>query len=206
MKFSLWLSVCLLMFGSCARAQNDTLNALRGLPPARDEYERLADSAATLALQKVSYDPQYFVIPYPNGDVPADKGVCTDVVIRTYRKMGTDLQKLVHEDMKRNFSKYPKRWGLSKPDRNIDHRRVPNLMVFFSRFGTELPKSKNAADYRPGDIVCWDLGGGITHTGMVLRARNAGDSRNLIMHNIGAGQVAEDCLFNWTVIGHYRYR
>ena len=166
---------------------------------------RLADSALTLTKQKVVYDPTYFKLNYPNGDVPAGKGVCTDVVIRAYRKVNIDLQKEVHEDMKDNFSKYPQKWGLTKTDKNIDHRRVPNLMVFFSRFGKEKPISQNEKNFAPGDIVCWDLGGGITHIGIVSKKKVYKTNRNFIVHNIGAGQVLEDCLFRYKIIGHYIY-
>lgn len=176
------------------------------LAPAQSNfYERLADSAFTLTQDHVIYDPSYYSIPYPNGDVPAGKGVCTDVVIRAYRKMGIDLQKLVHEDMKANFNLYPKNWGLKSTDKNIDHRRVPNLMVFFSRKGTSLSLSKNPEDYQPGDIVCWNLGGGITHIGIVANHKSRDGKRWQIIHNIGGGQVMEDVLFNYTLIGHYRY-
>lgn len=168
-------------------------------------YERLADSAFTLTKQKVQYDPAYFVLSYPNGDVPPNKGVCTDVVIRAYRKLGIDLQKEVHEDMKANFNKYPKNWGLKSPDKNIDHRRVPNLMTFFSRFGKVKSMTQNPSDYKTGDIVCWDLGGGITHIGIVSKKKTSDGQRHLIIHNIGAGQVIEDCLFNFKIIGHYQY-
>jgi len=167
---------------------------------------RLASASVELTQQRVTYDPGYFSIPYPNGDVPADKGVCTDVIIRAYRKLGVDLQQLVHEDMKSIFSKYPNNWGLTKTDRNIDHRRVPNLMVFFKRHGTELLITKKADDYRPGDIVCWMLPGNLTHIGIVSNQRNKADTRWLIVHNIGAGQVLEDCLFSFEIIGHYRYQ
>lgn len=170
------------------------------------ESHKLAEAAVELTKNRVAYDPAYFKIPYPNGDVPADKGVCTDVVIRAYRKLDIDLQKLVHEDMSANFSKYPKNWGLTKTDRNIDHRRVPNLMVFFKRHGTELPISKKPEDYVPGDIVCWMLPGNLTHIGIVSNQRNKADNRWLIVHNIGAGQVMEDCLFSFEIIGHYRYQ
>lgn len=172
----------------------------------RNFYDQLADSALTLTHQKVQYDPAYFQIPYPNGDVPSGKGVCTDVVIRAYRKLGIDLQQAVHEDMRINFSKYPKLWGLSQPDKNIDHRRVPNLMTFFTRFGTTEPITKTASDYQSGDIVCWNLGGATTHIGIVSKKKTADGVRPLIVHNIGAGQVLEDCLFNFKIIGHYRYR
>ena len=168
-------------------------------------YNALADSALTLTRQTVTYDPTYFSIAYPNGDVPANKGVCTDVIIRGYRKMGIDLQKKVHEDMVANFSKYPKIWGLSKTDKNIDHRRVPNLMTFFSRYGMVKPITTTAADYLPGDVVCWNLGGAVTHIGIVVKQKSTDGLRNMIVHNIGAGQVLEDCLFNFRIIGHYRY-
>lgn len=168
-------------------------------------YNQLADSALVLTNQRVTYDPTYRAIDYPNGDVPADKGVCTDVVIRAYRKLGIDLQKEVHEDMKSNFDKYPKNWGLSQPDKNIDHRRVPNLMTFFTRHGTVNEISDNPNDYKPGDIVCWNLGGGITHIGIVTRKKSTDGQRYLIVHNIGDGQVLEDLLFSYKIIGHYRY-
>lgn len=171
-----------------------------------DFYKRLADSAYTLKYDQVVYDPSYFGIDYPNGDVPAGKGVCTDVVIRAYRKLGIDLQQLVHEDMKAHFKEYPDNWGLSKPDPNIDHRRVPNLMRFFSRFGQELLQSNNSGDYKPGDIVCWSLGGGITHIGILVKQRSCDKKRPLVVHNIGGGQVVEDVLFNFTIIGHYRFK
>jgi len=169
-------------------------------------YDRLADSTLTLTKQNVRYDPAYFRLTYPNGDVPADRGVCTDLIIRAYRKLGIDLQKEVHEDMKANFELYPKMWGLSRPDRNIDHRRVPNLMTFFSRHGVVKPISTRAQDYKPGDIVCWNLGGGLTHIGIVSNRKSADGQRYLIVHNIGAGQVLEDFLFNYKIIGHYQYQ
>ena len=167
--------------------------------------EQLADSAFVLTMQRVTYDPSYFRIDYPNGDIPADKGVCTDVVIRAYRKLGIDLQKQVHEDMKANFNDYPKTWGLTKPDKNIDHRRVPNLMVFFSRHGTVKDISQDPQNFKPGDVVCWNLSGGITHIGIVSNLRSHDSRRSLIIHNIGAGQVAEDVLFDYRIIGHYTY-
>jgi uncharacterized protein YijF (DUF1287 family) len=169
-------------------------------------YSRLSDAAITLTETAVVYDPSYFSIPYPNGDVPSDRGVCTDVIIRAYRKLGIDLQKEVHEDMKKNFSLYPKKWGLKTTDKNIDHRRVPNLMTFFSRYGTTLKNSTAPTDYKAGDIVCWDLGGGITHIGIVIHKKSPDDSqRYLIVHNIGRGQEISDCLFQYKIIGHYRY-
>jgi uncharacterized protein YijF (DUF1287 family) len=168
-------------------------------------YDQLADSALTLTNDKVIYDPSYFSIAYPNGDVPSHKGVCTDVVIRAYRKFGVDLQKLIHEDMAANFSIYPNNWELTRTDKNIDHRRVPNQMKFFERFGKVLKVTNNPNDYLPGDIVCWNLGGAVTHIGIVSNKKSRDGKRYLIIHNIGAGQVLEDCLFDFKIIGHYRY-
>jgi len=166
----------------------------------------LSDAALALTQSNIIYDPSYFSIAYPNGDVPAGKGVCTDVVIRAYRQLGVDLQKLVHEDMKANFNKYPNNWGLRKTDTNIDHRRVPNLMMFFKRHKAEKPITKNPGDYIPGDIVCWSLGKGLTHIGIVVDKKSEDEKRNLIVHNIGSGQVLADCLFDFKIIGHYRYK
>ncbi len=171
-----------------------------------DFYTRLAKAAYTLTLDDVQYDPSYFSIDYPNGDVPAGKGVCTDVVIRAYRKVGIDLQQEVHEDMLANFDKYPKNWGLSRTDKNIDHRRVPNLMTFFTRHGTVKELSNSAKSYQPGDIVCWNLSGGINHIGIVSSKKSNDGQRYLMAHNIGAGQVLEDCLFDFKIIGHYQYK
>ncbi|HNP96945.1 MAG TPA: DUF1287 domain-containing protein [Cyclobacteriaceae bacterium] len=167
--------------------------------------ERLSIAAVELTHQTVSYDPSYFKIDYPNGDVPANKGVCTDVVIRAYRKLGIDLQQEVHKDMAANFSLYPKIWGLTKTDKNIDHRRVPNLMTFFSRHGKVKSKSKDVSAYAPGDIVAWDLGGGTTHIGILINQRSPDGERPLVVHNIGRGQEISDCLFDFTIIGHYSY-
>lgn len=175
------------------------------LTESSDFYSRLASAAVNLTHDDVVYDPAYFSIPYPNGDVPAGKGVCTDVVIRAYRKLSIDLQQLVHEDMKAHFDVYPKRWGLRKTDTNIDHRRVPNLMTFFTRKGLSLQPTSNESDYHPGDIVTWDLGQGITHIGIVSDRRTADNARYQIVHNIGQGQVLADCLFQFRITGHYRF-
>ncbi|HEX2123018.1 MAG TPA: DUF1287 domain-containing protein [Thermoanaerobaculia bacterium] len=150
-----------------------------------------------------SYDPVYRRIAYPGGDVPIETGVCTDVVIRAFRRAGVDLQVLVHEDMKRNFAAYPKLWGLRRPDTNIDHRRVPNLATFFRRNGRAQPVSRRGADYAPGDIVTWKLASGVPHIGIVCDVRR-GD-RHLVVHNIGAGAQLEDVLFAYEVTGHFRY-
>jgi hypothetical protein len=188
-----YLSLCIIYLASVSFVQPDF-------------YQGLSDAALSLTAQHVTYDAHYFTIAYPNGDIPANKGVCTDVIIRAYRLMGIDLQKEVHEDMKANFTLYPKIWGLSKPDRNIDHRRVPNLMTFFGREGQTIPITQNSADYFPGDIVCWNLGGNVTHIGIVVNKRSHDNKRFMIVHNIGRGQVLEDCLFSFKITGHYRYR
>jgi uncharacterized protein YijF (DUF1287 family) len=186
------ISICFLILFNISNAQSDF-------------YSKLSSAALELTKQHVTYDPGYFSIPYPNGDVPGDKGVCTDVIIRAYRALGIDLQKEVHEDMQVNFSVYPNNWGLTNPDPNIDHRRVPNLMVFLARKGITLPITQNPEDYFPGDIVCWDLGNGIIHTGFVVNTISTFSDRYQIVHNIGNGQVIEDCLFRFKIIGHYRY-
>jgi uncharacterized protein YijF (DUF1287 family) len=145
-------------------------------------------------------------MPYPGGDVPAGTGVCTDEIIRAYRAVGVDLQKEVHEDMEQNFSAYPRkwRWILSKPDANIDHRRVPNLMIFFQRRGESLPTTSRPGDYKPGDLVTYDLGGGVPHIGIVVD-RKGSSGTYMIVHNIGQGPQMEDVLFHWRITGHYRY-
>lgn len=169
-------------------------------------YEKLEAAAMFRTTQSVRYDPAYVVLDYPGGDVPADTGVCTDVVIRSYRALGIDLQKLVHEDMKANFSKYPKNWGLSRADKNIDHRRVPNLQRFFKRRGAELPISADLADCQPGDLVAWDLNGrGLTHIGIVVSTPAGGEPGGWIVHNIGSGPRLERRLLEWKILGHYRF-
>jgi len=174
---------------------------------AQDEFaQKLVKAAIELTGQYVTYNPGYFKIDYPNGDIPEDKGVCTDVIIRAYRKVGIDLQKEVHEDMMSNFEKYPKNWGLRGTDTNIDHRRVPNLMTFFSRSGGVKKITSDPSDYLPGDIVTWDLGRGIPHIGIVIYKRSVDNKRNLIVHNIGRGQEISDCLFSYKITGHYTYR
>lgn len=170
----------------------------------------LADKfvAAALALQNPSvvYDSSYQRIAYPGGDVPSGTGVCADVVVRAYRAIGVDLQKLVHEDMRKHFSAYPKTWRMTRTDTNIDHRRVPNLAAFFKRHGKTLNITQNAKDYRPGDIVTWNLRdkGALPHIGIVTSRKNAGGTP-LVMHNIGGGQVLEDVLFGFKITGHFRY-
>jgi uncharacterized protein YijF (DUF1287 family) len=177
--------------------------------PSTGQQRKFLSNLSSAAIERtqhvVRYDPAYVRLPYPGGDVPADTGVCTDEVIRAYRAVGIDLQKEVHEDMAANFSAYPRKWGRREPDPNIDHRRVPNLMVFFSRKGEVLPITDRAEDYSPGDLVTWDLGRGLTHIGMVVDKKTVFSRRYMIVHNIGAGPKLEDVLFDWKITGHYRY-
>jgi uncharacterized protein len=150
------------------------------------------------------YDPAYFSLAYPGGDVPSDRGVCTDVVIRALRTQGLDLQQAIHDDMRAHFDRYPNRWGLSQPDRSIDHRRVPNQMRWFERHGWSLPSARRADDFAPGDIVAWALTGtGQLHIGIVSDRRSR-DGTPLILHNINAGTQEDDLLFRHAIIGHYR--
>jgi len=168
--------------------------------------QALVEAAHERTRHRVVYTPAYVKLAYPGGDVPADTGVCTDVVIRSYRKLGIDLQKRVHEDMRGAFAKYPNNWGLKRPDRNIDHRRVPNLRRYFERQGASLPVTKRASAYKPGDLVTWMVGarGNLPHIGIVTD-KKTGRGVPLIVHNIGAGPQLEDILFRYRITGHYRY-
>jgi uncharacterized protein len=150
------------------------------------------------------YDPSYQRIAYPMGDVPPERGVCSDVVVRAFRDVGIDLQAEVHGDMKRHFAAYPRIWGLQKTDANIDHRRVPNLATWFTRQGYDLPVTDQAADYQAGDVVAWVLGNGRPHIGIVSERRSADGMRPLVIHNIGSGAQEEDVLFAWRISGHFR--
>ena len=174
--------------------------------PSQNSFEqKLANAAIALTKDKVVYNGIYVSIPYPNGDVPKEQGVCTDVIVRAYRKLGIDLQKEVHEDMKANFSKYPRTWGLKKTDTNIDHRRVPNLETFFTRKGQKLLVTKNASDYKTGEIVTWMINDKMPHIGILTHLKSRDGKRFLIVHNVGGGQVLEDCLFSYKIVGHYKY-
>jgi len=189
------------MFTTWAAGQTSARDASR-----QEFLRKLVAAAIERTHHRVRYVPDYVRIPYPGGDVPADTGVCTDEIIRAYRAVGVDLQKEVHEDMLQHFDAYPnqRRWGLAHPDSNIDHRRVPNLMVFFHRKGETLPVSDRAEDYGPGDLVTWDLGGGVPHIGIVVDEKSRW-GRYLVVHNIGEGPKMEDLLFDWKITGHYRY-
>lgn len=171
-----------------------------------DAGAEIAAAAIIQTTKPVVYDPAYRVIPYPMGDVPDDRGVCADVVVRALRAVGIDLQELVHEDMKAHFGAYPKRWAMTRPDSNIDHRRVPNLETYFTREGVRLPLSSDPANFLPGDIVSWNLRGDagyLPHIGVVTEMK-AASGRPLVVHNIGAGPRLEDALFSWLITGHFR--
>lgn len=209
------LTLALLLFAAC---QQQIARAVKPLKPPEQQTETRAlpansspnlklvvDGAVEQIGKTTSYDASYQKIEYPNGDVPIETGVCSDVIVRAFRKGGIDLQKDVHEDMKDNFSTYPTRWGLKGTDANIDHRRVPNLMTYFTRQGKLLSTGGSSEDFLPGDIVTWDLGGGVDHVGMVVNVWYKPEQRYLIVHNIGAGTRMEDVLFAWKITGHYRY-
>ena len=177
--------------------------ALTATAPSAPSPPLVAAARAQIG-QTVRYDPAYTVLDYPGGDVAADRGVCTDVIVRALRQQGLDLQQRIHEDMRAQFSAYPALWGLSRPDRNIDHRRVPNLMRWFERQGWQRPASSQPADYAAGDIVAWKLSGsGLLHVGIVSDRQRA-DGTPLILHNIARGTQEEDLLFRHPIIGHYR--
>ncbi|MEK7448010.1 MAG: DUF1287 domain-containing protein [Planctomycetota bacterium] len=167
--------------------------------------DKLVSAAIEQTKHQVVYDPAYVKISYPGGDVPENRGVCTDVIIRAYRKVGIDLQKEIHEEMAQNFHLYPRIWGLAQPDSNIDHRRVANLMVFFKRKGETLSISNQAAGYLAGNIVTWDLGKGVTHIGLLTDQKSDDAKRFKVVHNIGSGPKLEDVLFSWEITGHFRY-
>ena len=194
MKFSV-ARILFLLLGVCS-------GALQAAPL---DSARLVHDARSQIGVTTSYDPAYRVLPFPMGDVPAHTGVCTDVVVRAYRRQGIDLQALVNQGMRTAFAVYPRKWGLRAPDRNIDHRRVPNLQVFFTRHGQKLPVTQWAADYQAGDLVTWMLPGNLPHIGIVSHKRSASGTP-LVIHNIGRGTQEEDVLFAFPITGHYRYR
>ena len=172
---------------------------------ASPQLRQMLDGAIAQAGVTTGYDPSYVALDYPGGDVPEKTGVCSDVVVRAFRKAGIDLQKEIHEDMKAARSDYSTKWGAINPDPNIDHRRVLNLMTYFTRKGKWLPLTTGAADYQPGDVVAWELTNGIDHIGIVTNILSGSGDRYLIVHNIGAGTRIEDVLFAWTIKGHYRF-
>ncbi len=178
---------------------------LTSLALAQSNAEKVAQAAVQQVGVTLSYDPSYSSLKYPMGDVPASTGVCTDVVIRAFRAVGIDFQALVHQDMRRYFAAYPKLWGLSRPDSNIDHRRVANLEVFLQRRGKQLKNSSNPKDYKTGDVVTWTLPSGRLHIGVVSAQLEPSQQRPLIVHNIGSGTQLEDVLFAWDLRMRFRY-
>lgn len=206
---SIYTVLIVLLFFSCSQKESNKLAFTNpDKTTVKTFEEKLSEAAISIIDPSIDYDPAYFSIKYPNGDIPANKGVCTDVVIRSYRKLDIDLQKEVHEDMVDNFSLYPnlKKWGMTKTDTNIDHRRVPNLEVFFERKGRKLPISEDSKDYKTGEIVTWMINNKLPHIGIVTNKKSEDGERNLIVHNVGGGQVLEDCLFDYKIVGHYSYK
>ncbi len=179
--------------------------SLAGAARAGDEVGRMLAAAHAQVGVTVAYAPAYVRLAYPGGDLPLDRGVCSDVVVRAMRAVGIDLQVDVHRDMRANFAAYPAYWGLARPDPNIDHRRVPNLERYFQRLGKALPIGADAGAFLPGDFVSWRLDGGQPHIGIVSGRRSADRLRPLVIHNIGAGTQVEDVLFEWKMTGHFRY-
>ncbi|WNO09417.1 DUF1287 domain-containing protein [Teredinibacter sp. KSP-S5-2] len=167
----------------------------------------LVNAAKSRTLVQITYDGSYRRISYPMGDVPAHIGVCTDVIIRSYRQLGIDLQQQVHEDISAHFDSYPSNriWGMKKPDSNIDHRRVPNLQTFFTRHGEQQAISNQPEDYLPGDIVTWMLPGNLPHIGIVVDIKDPETQTPLVVHNIGQGPEMDNSLFRFPITGHYRY-
>ena len=204
---SVFTLVIVLFLASCNQKKENTSIAQNAKTIAKTFPEKLSEAAISIIDPSIDYDPAYFSIKYPNGDVPKNKGVCTDVIIRAYRKLDIDLQKEVHEDMIAHFSEYPnlQKWGMTKTDTNIDHRRVPNLEIFFERNGEKLPVTNNPKDYKTGEIVTWMINDKLPHIGIVTNQKYRDGKRNLIVHNVGGGQVLDDCLFDYKIVGHYRY-
>lgn len=181
------------------------LTIMAGIAHAETPAQKLSDAAMERTKHQVLYDGSYRKISYPGGDVPDNVGVCSDVVIRAYRKLGVDLQVEVHKDMKSSFDKYPNNWGLTRTDSNIDHRRVPNLETFLTRKGASLPVTSKAQDYQPGDLVTWRIGGTMPHIGIVVEKKTLFGRTPMVVHNAGMGPRMENVLFAWPMIGHYRY-
>jgi hypothetical protein len=212
---TLLASLLLLSLAACQRQVSKPRTPPAPAPEQTETRQLPADRLPTLKLvmagtteqvgKTTGYDPSYQSIDYPNGDVPVETGVCSDVIIRAFRKAGVDLQKDIHEDMTKNFSAYPTKWGLSRPDSNIDHRRVPNLQTYFTRQGKSLSTAGSSDNFLPGDIVTWDLGTGVDHIGIVVNVWYKPSKRYLIVHNIGGGARMEDVLFSWKITGRYRY-
>jgi len=215
-KISLVLTACLLLtsMNGCRQQRSGAVGigvappvtVTKPLPAASSSQLKLLIAGAVAQSEVTTgYDPAYVGLDYPNGDVAPETGVCSDVVVRAFRKAGIDLQKEVHEDMKAAWDEYPKKWGAAGTDSNIDHRRVLNLNTYFTRQKKSLPISADRNDYLPGDVVAWELSEGVEHIGVMTDRWSTPDEHCLVIHNIGLGARIEDVLFNWKIIGHYRY-
>lgn len=203
-----WFGRPLMPFLKATQAVTSMENAdllISSLKESNEFGDTLAAAALAHSGHSVSYDPSYYKISYPNGDLPANKGVAADVLIRCYRKVGMDLQVLVHEDMNADFRGYPGLWGATAPDPNIDHRRVANLQRFFEHKGQTISPSRNTADYRPGDIVVWELGNAEKHIGIVVPGPGDRAGEAWVVHNMGAGVKWENILFDYSIQRHFRY-
>ena len=195
------------------RAEASVVNKIKAIETLQSSNEfakNLAAAALKRTEQEVEYDPGYYDIAYPGGDLPEGKGVSTDLIVRSYRALGVDLQQLVHEDMSAHFRLYPQLWERKGPDRNIDHRRVPNLQRYFSRFGKVLNKSHSLDDYEIGDVVTWSLPYGAaekagSHIVIVVPGPGARSGEKWVVHNIGSGPEWEDKLFDYEIEGHFRF-
>lgn len=194
------LAFLVLFFAACN--QDSTAQPAAPLPL---EVQKVIFAAKSQVGATLHYDPSYIGLLYPGGDVPIDRGVCTDVIVRAFRSIGIDLQKEVHLDMKAAFTKYPKLWGLRAPDPNIDHRRVPNLITFLTRRGKKLDSDYSAKSFKPGDLVTWMLPRNLPHIGIVSDELNSSGSHFKVIHNVGAGAQIEDVLFEYEITGHFRY-
>jgi uncharacterized protein YijF (DUF1287 family) len=209
-------ALCLLLLGAASCQRQSYKQAVanvfpppsvaKPLPPnSSPQLKQFIDGAVEQSKVTTGYDPSYVKLDYPNGDVPSDTGVCSDVIVRAFRKTGIDLQKEVHEDMQGAWAEYPKKWGARGTDSNIDHRRVLNLTTYLTRQGKSLAVTVDRADYLPGDIVAWELSDGVEHIGIMTNLWSASEQHCLVVHNIGAGARLEDVLLAWKIIGHYRY-
>ena len=209
-------AICLLTLTACScQRQYATGRSAAAVPPSSvtlplpakssPQLKQFIDGAVEQSKVTTGYDPSYVKLDYPNGDVANDTGVCSDVVVRAFRKAGIDLQKELHEDMKLAWGEYPRKWGARGTDTNIDHRRVLNLTTYFDRRNKSVPISSNRTDYLPGDVVAWELSDGVEHIGILTNLWSEPDKHCLVVHNIGAGARVEDVLFAWKILGHYRY-
>jgi len=188
------VTICLILLGPL-QADSTSVDSIR----------KIIENAIWQTSVTTIYDPAYIRINYPDGDLPIERGVCCDVIVRAFRSVGIDLQKEIHEDMESVFNLYPKIWGLNKTDTNIDHRRVPNIVTFLQRQKKSLPVSQQEKDYKPGDIVTWKIPGNLDHIGIITNVRVENSDRFKVVHNIGAGAKLEDVLFEFEITGHYRY-